>query len=360
MSDIGDNSQDNLTIHQVKLNEMVRNLNVLDKNGKTIDFDSIVYLAHSAEEENNFSMLNSIDELRAHEPAAHGELAIVLSYSAGTGHGGGIFISDFNDKTAPEDGGMNIVTRRGIRWKRYITDHAGVTVVDFGAIPDGKTDCLDAVTRMWHWSRIVDRETNVRTHENVGIRFPAGNFFISKFDVSGQEVSRFRLSGAHVNFGYFPNTRLFSDRKNGEYMFTVNARWTYISGIIVNGQDNNSTKGFFKNIIHGGQYLRVTGMHFLDLGGRALDLLDTLDCKIDQWYANRCAGSIIYGRWSDRAAGSWDHLTAIELSNFNIQYGVKSEMIDLPRATQCVMHNGWIEHTEFPAISLTDSGKSMR
>jgi len=348
MSVIGDNNQDNLTSQQVKLNEMVRNLNVLDKDGKAIDFDRIVYLAHSANEENNFSMLNSIDELRAHEPAAHGELAIVLSYSAGTGYGGGIFISDFNDKTAPEDGGMTIVTPRNMRWKRYITDNAGVTVVDFGAIPDGKTDCLESVTRMWHWSRIMDRQNNVRTHENVGIRFPAGNFFISKFDFSGQEVNRFRLSGAHVNFGYFPNTRLFSDQKDGEYMFTVNARWTYISGIIVNGQDNTKTKGFFKNIIPGGQYLRVTGVHFQDLGGRALDLLDTLDCKIDQWYATRCAGSVIYGRWSDRAAGSWDHLTAIELSNFNIQYGVKSEMIDLPRATQCVLHNGWIEHTEFP------------
>ncbi|MEI2263971.1 hypothetical protein [Erwinia sp. CGal63] len=348
MSDFDDNNQDNLTTHQLKLNEMVRNLNVVDKNGKSIDFDRIIYTPGAANNENNFAMVQSIEELRALEPGAHGEIVMVHSWAAGTGYGGGLFISDLNDKTTPEDQGLNIVTRAGVRWKRYITDNAGVTVVDFGAIPDGKTDCLEAVTLMWHWSRVVDRATNVRIHENVGIRFPAGNFFISKFDVSSQEVSRFRLSGAHVNFGYFPSTRLYSDQKNGEYMFTVNARWTYISGFIVHGQDNTKTKGFFKNIIQGGQYLRVTGMHFLDMGGRSLDLLDTLDCKIDQWYANRCAGTVIYGRWSNRAAGSWDHLTAIELSNFNIQYGVKAEMIDLQRATQCILHNGWIEHTEFP------------
>lgn len=349
MSSFDDNSQGNLTNHQLKLNEMVSNLNVVDKNGKSVDFDKIIYSASTANSGGSFATVQSIDELRALEPNAHGEVVVVLSYTAGTGYGGGFFIYDMNDKTTAEDFGLNIVTRGGARWKRYITDHSGVTVVDFGAVPDGKTDCVTAVTRMWDWSRILDRATNIRIHENVGIRFPAGNFFISKFDLSNiREVNRFRLSGAHVGFGYFPNTRLFSDQKDGEYMFSVNARWTYISGFIVNGQDNTKRKGFFKNALDGGQYLRVTAMHFSNMGGRGLDVLDTLDCKIDQWYASHCSASVLYGRWSDRAAGSWDHLTAIELSNFNIQYGVKEPMIDLPRSTQCFIHNGWIEHTEFP------------
>ncbi|WP_380178996.1 hypothetical protein [Kalamiella sp. sgz302252] len=349
MSSFDDNSQDNLTNHQVKLNEMVSNLNVVDKNGNSVDFEKIIYSVSNANSNNSFATVQSIDELRALEPNAHGEIVVVLAYNAGTNCGGGIFIYDMNDKTTAEDFGLNIVTRGGKRWKRYITDLAGVTVVDFGAIPDGKTDCLTAVTRMWNWTRLLDRATNIRIHENVGIRFPAGNFFISKFDLSHiTEVNRFRLSGAHVDFGYFPNTRLFSDQKNGEYMFSVNARLTYISGLIINGQDNTKTKGFFKNALDGGQYLRVSSVHFLNMGGRGLDVLDTLDCKIDQWYASHCSNSVIYGRWSNRAAGSWDHLTAIELSNFNIQSGTKELMIDLPRATQCFIHNGWIEHTEWP------------
>jgi len=371
MSGSNDNGQEDLTSHQLKLNEVTKNLNVVDKNGKSIDFDKIIYSAAGETRGGSFATVQSIDELRALEPNVHGEVVVVLSYSAGTGHGGGFFICDLNDKTTAEDFGLTIVTAGGARWKRYITDKSGVTVVDFGAIPDGKTDCLTAVTRMWNWTRILDKATNTRPHENVGIRFPSGNFFLSKFDISATEVSRFRLSGAHVNFGYFPVTRLFSDQKNGEVMFTVKARWTYISGLIVNGQDNTKTKGFFKNIIDGGQFLRVTAMHFMNLGGRALDLIDTLDCKIDQWYAGQCSETVIYGRWSGRTEGAWDHLTAIELSNFNVQYGSKAPMLDLPRATQCFIHNGWIEHTEFPGdisngqwtitgLSLENNGSPLK
>lgn len=55
---------------------------------------------------------------------------------------------------------------------------------------------------------------------------------------------------------------------------------------------------------------------------------------------------VIYARPSDE--DSWDHITAIELSNFNVQYGYDKNMPDLPRATQSLIRNGWIEHTEFP------------
>ena len=349
MSNTNDNNLTMLTTALNNLNETAAKLNVIDKDGKSLDFEKIAIELHSKmSDKKDFVTLQSVSELRALEPNTHGEIAIVLSYDKGTGYGGGIFTYDLNDKVNVEDFGVTIVTPKGARWVRYVTHPSVISVVDFGAIPDAKTDCLEAVTRMWNWSRKLDRMTNTRPYENIGIHFPAGHFFISKFDISATEASRFRLTGSHVNFGYFPTTKLFSDRKDGEYMFTVNARWCSIHGIGVEGQDNTKTKGFFKNIIQGGQYLRVTGIQFNNLGGRGLDLLDTLDCKIDQWYANRCSGSVVYGRWSDRAAGSWDHLTAIELTNFNIQYGTKSEMIDLQRATQCIINNGWIEHTEFP------------
>ncbi len=348
MIDIIDNSDKKLTSVPANLNELAAKLNVIDKSGNSIDFEKVVIEMGANRDDESFVTLNSIGALRALEPNLHGEIAEVLSWQEGTGYGGGIFTYDMSDKSTAEDYGVTIVTAKGARWKRYLAKPSALSVVDFGAIPDGKTDCLDAVTRMWNWSRVPDAATNTLPHENVGVHFPSGHFYISKFDISATEIGRFRLSGNHVNFGYFPTTKLTSDKKEGEYMFTVNARWVSIYGITIDGEDNTKNKGFFKNTIQGGQYIRVTGMQFNNMGGRSLDLLDTLDCKIDQWYARRCAGTVVYGRWSDRVAGSWDHITAIELSNFNIQYGTQSEMIDLQRATQCIINNGWIEHTEFP------------
>lgn len=57
---------------------------------------------------------------------------------------------------------------------------------------------------------------------------------------------------------------------------------------------------------------------------------------------------MVYAKWSDQVIGVWDHVTAVELSNFNIQNGREHPMIDLPRSTQSLIWNGWIEHTEFP------------
>jgi len=105
--------------------------------------------------------------------------------------------------------------------------------------------------------------------------------------------------------------------------------------------------GFYANTIIGGQFLRVSSMEFRYLGGRALDLIDTLDCKIDQFYSRGCQDSIVYARWSDRQQGAWDHSTAIELSNFNLQGSTKKPVLDLPRCTQSFIRNGWIEHSEF-------------
>jgi len=109
-----------------------------------------------------------------------------------------------------------------------------------------------------------------------------------------------------------------------------------------------NSKGFFKNIIDGGQFVRVSGMNFIRMGGKGLDLMDTLDCKIDQWYASGCHAPVIYATHSDRKEGAWDHVTAIELSNFNVQHGFAAPMIDLQRAEQSLIWNGWIEHCDDP------------
>lgn len=321
-------------------------LRVVDKDGKQIDFAKVIFELSSDSGQGNIAHLRNIDELRQYEPTSGGEFATVLEYSSGSKMGGGLFVYDALDKTTADDGGLNFKTPKGARWKRVVTDYNSVTVVDFGAIADGETDCLDAVTRMFNWSQ--------KFYPATGIRFTAGKFKLSKFDIStGKEVSRFKVSGAPVNFGYFPTTTLYSDRKNDEVMFKVNARYTEISGLVIEGQSDSeknegNTKGFFRNIATGGQFVRVSSMQFRYVGGRCLELLDTLDCKIDQFYSSHCENAIIYARWSNREAGSWDHSTAIELSNFNIQSNSKHPALDIPRCTQSFIRNGWIEHSEYP------------
>lgn len=295
--------------------------------------------------------VHDVAELKATEPTAVGELATVLEYKRGTKSGGGVFVYDATDSTSVDDGGLIIVTAGKKRWKRVILDYNSVTVLDFGAVPDGKTDCIEAVKRMFAWSQ--------RVLPSAGIRFTAGVFSMSTFDISDKEINRFKVAGASVNFGYFPTTTLlfnWETKPRGLHFFKVNARYAELSGFVVKGMSSNSGEdggtafnqvGFFANIISGGQFLRVSSMEFRYLGGRALDLVDTLDCKIDQFYSRGCQDSIVYARWSDQARGAWDHSTAIELSNFNLQGSTKKPVLDLPRCTQSFIRNGWIEHSEF-------------
>lgn len=295
--------------------------------------------------------VSDIATLKTTEPSTGGELATVLEYTKGTKMGGGVFVYDAKDTTSVDGGGLVIIGPNNKRWKRVILDYNSVTVVDFGAVADGKTDCVEAVKRMFTWSQ--------RVLPSAGIRFTAGVFSMSNFDISATEVNRFKVAGASVNFGYFPTTTLvfnWNTTPRGLHFFKVKARYAEISGFVVKGMSSNSggdggtafnQVGFYANIITGGQFLRVSSMEFRYLGGRALDLVDTLDCKIDQFYSRGCQDSIVYARWSDQEQGAWDHSTAIELSNFNLQEGTVKPVLDLPRCTQSFIRNGWIEHSDF-------------
>ncbi|MBK4783036.1 MAG: hypothetical protein FT714_00065 [Pantoea sp. Pent] len=307
--------------------------------------------------------LHTIDDLRKQEPVSIGEIASVLEYSRGSRMGGGVFVYDATDSSTPDDCGLNFVTSGKKRWKRVVLDYSAVTVVDFGAIADGTTDCIHAVIRMFKWSQ--------RVLPSAGIRFTAGEFSLSGFDLadvlgSDREINRFKISGAPVNFGYFPTTTLkfnWGPKPRKTHFFSVRARYVEISGFVVKGMSSDSGEdggtafnnvGFFTNSIIGGQFLRVSSMAFRYLGGRALELIDTLDCKIDQFYSRGCQGSIVYARWSDREKGAWDHSTAIELSNFNLQRSTRQPVFDLPRCTQSFIRNGWIEHSEFAGDLTND------
>lgn len=263
--------------------------------------------------------------------------------------GGGTFYFDSTDTKTADDGGMCIVTASGKRWKRVMDNVNNLNVTHFGAIPDGVTDCSAACMAMYKWS--------VKYNARIGIQFPAGNFKLNSFDISDTQTGVFRMVGAMVSYGYFPATNLVSDNGTG-MMIKVQARWAEVANFIVDGENDvtPNTKAFFQNTVVSGQYIRVSNIRWKNMGGCCLTIQDTLDTKIDQFYASNCSGGVILNTWSGAVTGSWDHTTACELSNFNVQ-NCKSDVqvFDMQRCTQSFIYNGWIEKTTNPG-DLSNGG----
>ncbi|WP_130830746.1 phage tailspike protein [[Erwinia] mediterraneensis] len=280
----------------------------------------------------------SVEELRQTRPLFEGAKIKLKSWHEGLEVGGGEFIGSFS--TQQDDGGV-IFSGDGFHWRRVVDDYNRLTLFDFGAIADGKTDSAPAIKAMYRWSQ--------ETNQQICVQFPAGTFFVSECDFGDEERRFFRISGAMVNFGYFPATTLVSDGRS-PFLFQINARWVEISNLIFNGRVDKkpNRQGLFHNTCVGGQFFRGACLRFTRVGGTAISLQDTLDCKIDQWYASRCTGDVIRSGWSNSPKGKWDHSTAIELSNFNAQYCSGGMVLNLPRCGQSIIHNGWIEHTENP------------
>ncbi|WP_261640226.1 phage tailspike protein [Erwinia mallotivora] len=280
----------------------------------------------------------SVADLRKTRPLFEGAKVKLSSWHEGLEVGGGEFIGSLSNGT--DDGGVNFAGA-GFHWRRVVHDFNRLTLFDFGARDDGKTDTAPAIKAMYNWS--------VKADQPICVQFPAGTFFVSSCDFSAESTRFFRVSGAMVNFGYFPATTLVSDGKS-EFIFQVNSRWVEISNLIVNGHTDKqpNSQGFFRNKCAGGQFFRGACLRFDNIGGTSLHLMDTLDCKIDQWYASKCTGDVIKAVWSGQKQGNWDHSTAIELSNFNAQYCTKGMVLNLDRCSQSIIHNGWIEHSDNP------------
>ncbi|MDL4914790.1 MAG: phage tailspike protein [Enterobacterales bacterium endosymbiont of Blomia tropicalis] len=280
----------------------------------------------------------SVEELRNTRPLFEGAKIKLKSWHAGFEVGGGEFVGSFQN--AKDDGGVTFAGQ-GFHWRRVVEDYNRLTLFDFGAIADGKTDTAPAIKAMYQWSQQAGLQ--------ICVQFPAGTFFVTACNFGPDYMRFFRISGAMVNFGYFPATTLVSDGKS-DFVFEVNARWVEISNLIFNGNTDThpNKQGLFRNICPGGQYFRGSCLRFSRVGGTALSLQDTLDCKIDQWYASRCTGDVIKSGWSGQKQGKWDHSTAIELSNFNAQHCSGGKVLNLPRCGQSIIHNGWIEHCDYP------------
>lgn len=282
--------------------------------------------------------------LAAAAPSKTGERVYLTSYNAvtdGSFYGSGWFVGSLAGGIADNGGVHAANSAKTYYWKRE-KEYNQLDVQDFGAVPGGTVDAQPAIQRMNAFSNTY--------LSNLGIRFPAGSFLVSGWDSSATYVSRFKMAGPDVELGYMALTTLILDG-SAAFAFTVQARYTEISGILVNGRYNTAanTMGFFKNTCSAGQYVRVKCVRFSYVGGKGLSLLDTLDTKMDQVYSSYTYDSVIYVTYDNATSGNWDHSTALELTNFNFQYGFGTNAtIDAQRATQCFIYNGWIEHTETP------------
>jgi len=279
-------------------------------------------------------------------PAEAGHLAFLREFAAGTGYGGGMFIAVAGSATS--DGGMTQNVNDDFHWRRYV-DAAKADVTMFGAIPDGATDCADAVASMFNWytgtGNILQR---------VGIQFPAGEFALSSIPASTTQIPMFRCVGlGHDQLGYNNPTRLWLIGEADSICFDVVARWTEIGNLQIQGDGlskDTVVRHFFRNSVTQGQHVRVFNMYIQDVYGRMFQLIDSLDSKFSQVYAVRGHDNLIRVLASGEV--SWDHSTAIEISNCTLQsFTADSDQAGvffIPHCTQAMMWNVWIEFCDYP------------
>jgi len=289
---------------------------------------------------------DTFDDLATLIPAEAGHLALLREYNAGTGFGGGMFIAVAGSATG--DKGMIQGVNDDFHWQRYI-DPAQADVTMFGAVADGATDCADAVEAMFNWYT-----SSGNIFQRIGIQFPAGEFALSSIPAITTQIPMFRCVGlGHDQLGYNNPTRLWLIGEADSICFDVVARWTEIGNLQIQGDGlsgDTVIRHFFKNSVTQGQHVRVFNMYIQDVYGRMFQLIDTLDSKFSQVYAQRGHDNLIRVLASGEV--SWDHSTAIEISNSTIQnFRADSDqggVFFIPHCTQAMMWNVWIEFCDYP------------
>lgn len=134
-------------------------------------------------------------------PAEAGHLAFLREYNSGTGYGGGMFIAVAGSATS--DGGITQAVNDDFHWRRYI-DLTKAEITMFGAVPDGATNCFDAVQAMFNWSL---NSGNIL--QKVGVQLPAGEFVMSSMPAVTDQIATFRFVGlGSERYGYNNPTRI--------------------------------------------------------------------------------------------------------------------------------------------------------
>ena len=297
----------------------------------------------------NIGQVRSFAALRLLTPEYAGQRILLSAWNEDitpygqSSFGGGEFVSVSG--SAVDDGGFIAKVSDTWYWKR-VKNEGDATVLDFGAIPNGETDSITAAVSMFNWSQ--------SNNNLIGIVYPAGSFAVSSYDFSVNQIWNFRLVGSPSEFGYFASTTLNLIGDEGSVAFKVKARYMDVGNFTIrNGLSKDTvSRGFYKNTITAGQYNRIKCIYADTLYGKVFDMQDTLDTKIDQLYSQYCTKNILSVIMSGDSNGSWDHSTAIELSNVNIQHHAATSEDDcalfMPRCTQSIMRNVWIERSSYP------------
>jgi len=289
---------------------------------------------------------DTFDDLATLIPIEEGHLAFLREYHTGTGFGGGMFIAVAGSATG--DKGLIQPVNDDFHWQRYV-DPAKADVTMFGAVADGVTDCAEAVEAMFNW---YTNSGNI--FQRIGIQFPAGEFALSSIPASTTQIAMFRCVGlGHDQLGYNNATRLWLIGDADSICFDVVARWTEIGNFQIQGDgltNDTVVRHFFRNNVTQGQHVRVFNMYIQDVYGRMFQLIDTLDSKFSQVYAQRGHDNLIRVLASGEV--SWDHSTAIEISNCTIQnFRADSDqggVFFIPHCTQAMMWNVWLEFCDYP------------
>ncbi|WP_312240844.1 glycosyl hydrolase family 28-related protein [Pantoea sp.] len=309
--------------------------------------------------------VNSFAELRTTTPSKSGEVAVLKRYydKDSSFRGGGDFVGFLSTTVLADDGGT-VAIGNGFYWKRTINDPTEVNILHFGAKGDGTTDDTDAFNRMLSWTQTYN--ANIK---DLPVRFPGGKFLIKPIDLSAAEIAFFGLMGDDQELGSLPRTTIVSD-KSANPVFKVKARRTAIKGITWNGQATadtatntgtitaamvSNTQPFFENTCIEGETVNISCFRAQGTGGTVFKLLDTLDSRFDQIYSLNTYSRVFDVGYSSSPNGNWDHSTAIEISNCNFQTGYGDATLYMPRVTQGIMRNVWIEHTRNPG-NLSDGG----
>lgn len=309
--------------------------------------------------------VNSFAELRTTTPSKSGEVAVLKRYydKDSSFRGGGDFVGFLSSTVLKDDSGT-VAIGNGFYWKRIINDPTEVNILHFGAKGDGTTDDTDAFNRMLSWTQSYNTSVN-----DLPVRFPGGKFLIKPIDLSASELAFFGLLGDDLELGSLPRTTIISD-KSASPVFKVDARRTAIKGISWNGQATadtatntgtitaamvSNTQPFFENTCIEGETVNISCFRAQKTGGTVFKLLDTLDSKFDQIYTLNTYSRVFDVGYSSSPNGNWDHSTAIEISNCNFQTGYGDATLYMPRVTQGIMRNVWIEHTRNPG-NLSDGG----
>ncbi|WP_241169444.1 phage tailspike protein, partial [Serratia marcescens] len=258
---------------------------------------------------------DSFAALRVMKPKKEGARVSLRGWNAGTTIGAGEFVGHFT--AATDDGGVIASSGQNWHWERVSPVEAELNIEHFGGIADGVFNNHDAIVAMYLYAR--DRNNNGFFKPWIGVNLPAGNIFTTPVDLTGIPAEQFILRGPDVQFGYHPTAAITSNMASGSIVFKTSSRSIELANLQFDGRNNatQNTQGFIKNTITGGTFIRVSQQRWLNVGGTVLDFTDTLDTKIEQWYANGCVGGVVKLSWDN--APSWDHVTAVELSNFNAQ-----------------------------------------